>query len=463
DYETGWDTATGVARTSELTLWALGATPSHQVFSDMAEQVANPARLTVSPARIKEAGVFGDWGLPDSSTPARKILEDRLTYQIDYYMKEVEQRRWYGFWTYGDVMHTYDADRHMWRYDIGGYAWDNSELSTDLWIWYTYLRTGRADVFKFAEAMTRQTGEVDVYHLGRFKGFGTRHGVQPWSDSSKQPRVSNVAYRRIFYYLTADERVGDLMRDLIDSDNALENVDISRKLPPAPGRERPKGVVASGFGTSWGAFLGAWLTEWERTQDTKWRDRIVNGMVTIAAMKRRWFAGEAPYDLKTGKFLGDGDYITVSHLNAVFGVVEMTSELWDLVDVPAYRKAWLEYCRYYNAPKAEIVALLGKDPGGRALTDSHSRLTAFAAYHEKDKTLALRAWSEFFGREGRESDGGLNRKTKRIDGPAVLRPLDEDPTLSTNGTAQWGLSAIQNLALIGDSLDEAAVKAGVLK
>ncbi|ESQ78603.1 hypothetical protein [Asticcacaulis sp. YBE204] len=463
DYETGWDTANGVARTSELTLWALGATPSHQAFSDMAEQIANPARLTVSPARIKEAGVFGDWGLPDSSTPARKILEDRLTYQIDYYMKEVEQRRWYGFWTYGDVMHTYDADRHMWRYDIGGYAWDNSELSTDLWIWYTYLRTGRADVFKFAEAMTRQTGEVDVYHLGRFKGFGTRHGVQPWSDSSKQPRVSNVAYRRIFYYLTADERVGDLMRDLIDSDMALENVDISRKLPPAPGRERPKGVVASGFGTSWGAFLGAWLTEWERTQDTKWRDRIVNGMVTIAAMKRRWFAGEAPYDLKTGKFLGDGDYISVSHLNAVFGVVEMTSELWDLVDIPAYKKAWLEYCRFYNAPKAEIVALLGKDPGGRALTDSHSRLTAFAAFHEKDKALALRAWGEFFGKEGRESDGGLNRKTKRIDGAAVLRPLDEDPTLSTNGTAQWGLSAIQNLALIGDSLEEAAAKAGVVK
>ncbi|WKL57944.1 Tat pathway signal sequence domain protein [Asticcacaulis sp. ZE23SCel15] len=463
DYEKGWDTAHGVARTSELNLWVLNTTPSHEVFSGMAERVANPPRLMASPERIHAAGVFGDWDVVNATTPARKILEDRLTYQIDYYMQQVEAHRWYGFWTYGDVMHTYDADRHMWRYDIGGYAWDNSELSTDLWIWYTFLRTGRADVFKFGEAMTRQTGEVDVYHLGRFKGFGTRHGVQPWSDSSKQPRVSNAAYRRIYYFLTADERVGDLMRDLNESDFSLKNVDISRKLPPSAERATPEGVVNSSFGTSWGSFISAWLTEWERTGDTKWRDRIINGMVTIGGLKRRWFASSAPYDLKTGKFLGDGDYIAISHLNGVFGVVEMSSELLSLIDEPLYRKAWLEYCRYYNAPNDELQALLGTVPRGRNLRDSHSRLTAYAAYHENDKALAMRAWSEFFGNEGRESDGGLGRRTTRIDGVKTLRPLDEDNSLSTNGTAQWGLAAIQNMALIGDSLEEAAALAGVVK
>jgi hypothetical protein len=34
-----------------------------------------------------------------------------------------------SFLDYGDFMHTYDPDRHTWRYDVGGYAWDNSELS----------------------------------------------------------------------------------------------------------------------------------------------------------------------------------------------------------------------------------------------------------------------------------------------------------------------------------------------
>ena len=52
DYEEGWDSATGVARTSELQLWALSATPSHDAFSHMAEQVANPARLVLAPERI---------------------------------------------------------------------------------------------------------------------------------------------------------------------------------------------------------------------------------------------------------------------------------------------------------------------------------------------------------------------------------------------------------------------------
>src|SRR5699024_1229982 len=82
---------------------------------------------------------------------------------------------WYGFWDYGDVMHSYDADRHVWRYDVGGYAWDNSELSTDLWLWYHYLRSGDASAFRFAEAMTRHPGAADTYHLGQCKGLGTRH------------------------------------------------------------------------------------------------------------------------------------------------------------------------------------------------------------------------------------------------------------------------------------------------
>lgn len=465
DYEAGWDSSVGVARTSELQLWVLAATPSHQTFSDMAEQVANPARPVLTPQRLHAAGVFGDWDPVDSRTPARKLIEDRMTLQLDQYLKEVEQHRWYGFWNYGDVMHAYDADRHMWRYDIGGYAWDNSELSTDLWLWYSYLRTGRADIFRLAEAMTRHTGEVDVYHAGRFKGFGTRHGVQHWSDSSKQPRVSNAAYRRIYYYLTADERVGDLMRELLDSDADLHKVDISRKLTQKPGEEAVPapipGLVGASFGTTWGSWVAAWLTEWERTGDVKWRDKITAGMQSIGALKYRWFASAAPYDPKTGKFAGPGDKPAISHLNAVFGVIEMSSELLSLLDAPAYRRAWLEYCRYYNAPRQELFELLGKDLGKPNLADTGSRMTAYAAFQEKDRALALRAWREFFASNALQGAMG-EAKLRHIGGVDTLRPLVEQPGISTNGSAQWGLAAIQNLALIGDTLDEAAQAAGLL-
>ncbi len=63
--------------------------------------------------------------------------------------------------------------------------------------------------------------------------------------------------------------------------------------------------------------------------------------------------------------------------------------------------------------------------------------------------LAERAWAEFVGQDRWER----YKPTRRtLTGPAVLRPVDEAPGVSTNGTAQWGLAAIQCMALIGDTI-----------
>ncbi len=461
DYEAGWGDARGIARTTEFRLWACAATPSRERLVEMAALVSRPPRLVATPEAVLAAGMFGPWALPDRSTPRAAAIEARATREHDFYLGQIEQRRWYGFWNYGDVMHSYDADRHVWRYDIGGFAWDNSELSTDLWLWYGFLRTGRADLFRMAEGMTRHTGEVDVYHTGRFKGLGTRHGVQHWGDSSKQPRVSTAAYRRIHHYLTADERSGDLMRALLDSDRALLTVEIGRKVDARAGANTvpggngavkaaaplPPNHVFMQFGTSWASLVAAWLTEWERTRDTKWRDRIVAGMRTIAAAPRGWFTGGAPFDLATGRFVNVPDQVSISHLNGVFGVFEITAELLELLDEPAYRECWLDYCQYYNAPDAEFQARTGQPGRGRGLRQAHARFTAYAARY-RDPALRARAWAEFAGpgdREARDQSRGI----VRIDGAAVLKPVDELPGISTNDAAQWGLTAVQMMALIG--------------
>ncbi len=458
DFEPGWNSPYGIARTTEFELSALAATPERDRFAEMAAGLAKPARLTVSPARLHSAGVFGDWSLIDTSTPTRALIENRIAYQLDYYINQIEQQRWYGFWTYGNVMHTYDADRHVWRYDVGGFAWDNSELQSDMMFWYGYLRSGRADVFRMAEAMTRQTAEVETYHIGKWRGFGTRHGVQPWLDSSKQPRVSNAAFKRFYYYLTADERTGDLMRELNDSDQTLANVFIERKVSSEGGsgigiRQKIPGTVDCSFGTSWGSFIAAWMTEWERTGDTKWRDRILTGMNSIGKLKYGWFAGGAAYDLKTGAFVHDDQKVDVSHLNAVFGIIEIQQELFHLVDAPAYKKAWLDYCKYYSAPAEEITAFLGVNPRDRSLRDASSRMTAYAARELKDPKLAERAWMEFLQGDNARFRTNLSPQTHHIAGPVVLHPIDEDPQVSTNGAAQWGLAAIENLELIGDTVE----------
>ena len=452
DYEPGWDKALGVARTSELMLWALDATPDTAWLMASAAATATPPQLMTDPAHLHAAGVFGDWGLPDRSTAKRAAIEDQLTNLIDFYDGEVDRRGWYGFWNHGDVMHTYDNDRHQWRYDIGGFAWANSELSPDLWLWYAALRSADAKAFRLAEAMTRHTGEVDVYHLGPFAGLGTRHGVQHWSDSSKQPRVSNAAYRRIFYYLTADERAGDLMRALVNSHEALRTVEIGRKVPGAKRSPSPEGTIEMSFGTTWCALAGAWLTEWERTRDRRWRDRLVAGMDSIGRMPNGWLTGSAPYDMKSGRFLNPGARISLSHLNAVFGAAEVNAELIQLLDVPCYRAAWLDYCRWYNAPREEYLAKWGEPFGPRNLREGHSRLTAYAAKADGDSRLAQRAAREFYdGNAGLGMYAGDPRKV--LPGGIV-----EWPGVSTNGASQWGLAAIQNLALIPDALDAAEVK-----
>jgi hypothetical protein len=451
DYEKGFGTPQGIARTSEMYLWAASATPSRQKLVNFAASVRTPPQLACAPSQYLNTKVFGGlFSAPDRSTPTKSRIEDQLDFLIDYYKKQVEQRRWYGFWDYGDVMHSYDADRHTWKYDVGGYAWDNSELSPDLWLWYSYLRSGRADIFRLAEAMTRHTGEVDVHHIGRFKMLGSRHNVQHWGCSAKQLRISTAAYRRFYYFLTADERVGDLMRELVDADETFVTLDPIRKI--RRGSYTPdRKALAVGFGTDWGSLAAAWLAEWERDPNTKYREKLINGMKTIASMPHGFFdSSSALYDLETGKFtLANQAQPGASHLSAVFGLVEICAELIMLTGDADFETAWLQYCELFNATGDEQAKALGRALGPLNLREAHSRLTAYAAVRKKDPALAQRAWREFFS--GGAGYGVRNSlQTRKIQGPDVLNPIDEAPWVSTNASAQWGLAAIQNLALIGE-------------
>jgi hypothetical protein len=450
DYEPGFGTPLGVARTSEITLWILPATPPRARLGELAHALGEPAAIVPTPQTTVEAGVFGHaLSLPAQSAPEHAPLEKQLDWMFDFYRGQQEQRGWYGFWNYGDVMHTYDFDRHTWRYDVGGFAWDNSELATDVWLWMYFLRSGRADAFRFAEAMTRHTGEVDVHHLGRFAPLGSRHNVMHWGCSAKQLRISTALNRRFYYFLTADERVGDLMREQIEGARTLRSVLATRKLPGAESRQvdDPQGEFAHlGFGTDWGSLASAWLTEWERTRDTKARDRLRAGMRSIAAQPKGFFTGSGRFNLGTGAFdISKDTKVSVSHLSAAFGLPEVCAELIELIDVPEFERAWLLYCELYNASDEAQKKALGESFGSINLQQGHARLTAYAAYRRKDPALATRAWKEFT--EGRSGYGARQQfKSQRIDAPDVLNAVDEGPGISTNSSAQWGLSGIVCLA-----------------
>ncbi|MDN3264648.1 Tat pathway signal sequence domain protein [Streptomyces sp. CSDS2] len=454
DHEPGFGTPYGIARTSELLFWANDSTPTAATLARQAEAVRVLPQLAAPPRQLIRAKVFGPglYSEPDRSTPAKARIEDHLDFLFTYYKDQVETRRWYGFWDYGDIMHTYDSARHVWRYDIGGYAWDNSELSPDLWLWYAYLRSGRSDIFRFAEAMTRHTGEVDVYHLGTWAGLGTRHGVQHFADSAKQQRIANTTYRRFYYFLTADERVGDLMHANVDSDETFLVLDPQRKVrtdPYTPDRH----ALSIGFGTDWSGLVSAWLTEWER-KGPKWekaRARVLSTMAGIAAQPNGFVQGSGLYDLDTGEFaVADKPAVSVSHLSAVFGLNELCAELIHLVDMPKFKEAYLDYCRYFNATKAEQAARYGTHFGSLLLFQGHSRLDAYAAVQTGDPALAARAWAKFYASDGYTESSPW--KTEKLTGPATLVEGAEAAWVSTNDTALYGLAAIENLALLGDRM-----------
>ncbi|MBE1489556.1 exo-rhamnogalacturonan lyase family protein [Plantactinospora soyae] len=450
DYEPGYGTPHGIARTHELSLHVHDATPSNDELAEHAAMLSSPGLLAAAPEGLAAANVFGSWSVPD---PRHQDIEERLDFLFDHYVRQREQRRWYGFWDYGDVMHAYDPDRHTWRYDVGGYAWDNSELSPDLWLWYQYLRTGRADVFRFAEAMTRHTGEVDVYHLGRWKGLGSRHNVQHWGCSCKQLRISNAAYRRFYYYLTADERTGDLLDELATAEETFLVIDPLRKIRTDAYVPDPHALSVS-LGTDWGALAAAWLTRWERHGDTRARDRLLGTMADIGGLPHGFLTGQARIDLSTGRFDTTLDDISVSHLSAVFGLPEIITELIDLdLGLPEFERAWLDYCRLYLAPPEQQESEVGQPLQGISLVQAHSRLTAYAAARTGDPGLAELAWRKFTLDENDQLNRNpLQREARwqltRIDGTRVLMPIDEAVFVSTNNAAQYGLAAIQLLALI---------------
>lgn len=452
DVQPGFSTAHGVGRTSELVLYPTGEVPSNALLSGAALDSRKPPMLVCSPEYLHSAGVFGVWSLPDRSTPGKRWIEDKLDKALAFYKLEIEQRNWYGFWDYGDVMHAYDPQRHSWRYDVGGFAWANTELMPDMWLWYSFLRTGRADVFRMAEAMTRHTGEVDVYHLGRFAGLGSRHNVSHWGCGAKEVRISQAALRRFYYYLTTDERAGDLMHEAaLNAGKAIERIDPLRLILEAS--EYP---THARVGPDWLALAGNWMTEWERTGDPAWKNKILAGIKSFSTMPYGLFSGKAGafgYDNSTNELymLGEED-IGSSHLSVLMGGPEVAFELSKLLDSPEWDRLWQQFCRLYGAPREKIAAELGKNAKLGDMGAHFARLPAYLAMTENDPETAAYAWDAFLN--ARYGGGASMFESSPVPETDAIKPTREVPRVSTNNTAQWCLNAIELLEMIGDSLPE---------
>jgi hypothetical protein len=410
DVQEGMSTPYGIARTSELWLLPQLGYQGPEPTSKQIAQLNDENRLLPTPEYLHSRQAFGIWSLPTDNTE----VEQRLNEYISIYQKEVERHKWYGFWNYGDFMHAYDPERDEWRYDVGGYAWDNTELASPMWLWAMFLRSGRQDIWHMAEAMTRHNSEVDTYHIGPFAPLGSRHNVSHWGCGAKEARISQSAFLRYYYYLTADERTGDLMHAQTDADTLLWNLDPMRLAEPrekfpcsAPARLR--------IGPDWMAYAGNWMTEWERTGNTYYRDKIMAGMQSIASLADGLFTGNKAlgYDPKTGRISYDGptDLRNTNHLLSIMGGFEVINELMPMMDCKSFEQVWLDHARRYKDMALKISR--NKFPV--------RRLDAYAAWHDREAQRKAAVWS------------------------ALLEPRKG---LSTNEAALWSLDAIYMLEVL---------------
>lgn len=438
----------GIANTSELNLWCFSETPSQSFLLNIAQECQTPSLLVCQPEYYHNVNAFGCWSLPDKSTPVKKYIEEQLEAAVYFYQDEVEQRRWYGFWDYGDFRHSYDPIRHSWRYDIGGYAWQNTELVPNMWLWYSFLRTGQEDIFRLAEAMTRHTSEVDIYHFGEYAGLGSRHNVIHWGCGCKEVRISMAGLHRFYYYLTGDERIGEIMSEVKDSNYSVGNLDPMRAYFPK--NQYPTHVRS---GPDWMAFSSNWFTEWERTEDIDYRDKLFKGIEFFKNLPHGLLHGSIfGYDPNTNELFYMGDQ-GGTHFMFCFGNSQVWVEIAGTIDDPEWEELLMNLAEYYSLNKGEKISEGELPDQGFGWSYYPTALAAYTAYKRDNKDLARKVWEKLI----------LNKEECRLELPfddeknddlSYPKGVRELPWISTNVISQWSLNVIMSLEFISDQLPE---------
>lgn len=485
----------GIAVTSECKIRLFAGAQHTEDLRKFGEAVQSPAVYVGEPKYYHEKRAFGYWSLPFTGTPVEAWIEKQLSMIVDFYSREVENRSWYGLFDYGDFMHTYDPVRHCWKYDTGGFAWQNTELVPTYWLWLQFLRTGSSEAFHLAEAMSRHCSEVDFYHFGPKKGIGSRHNVRHWGCSCKEPRVAMAGHHRFGYYLTGDARLGDAMEDTKDADKSMPNlIHFHDRLPDGSYGER--WTVRSG--PDWISFVSNWMTQYERTLDPYYVGKIKRGLQDIENTPYGLASGPAyEYNTDNGAltYLGENDRAANMHLQVCMGGSEIWMELADMLEDEELKKLQIWYGRFYMLSPDKRAEETHGGITDRAFAFPYfaAAMAAYAAVHgkaaakntgkestkadlteksqmtdaekgtatdskEKDTWLAKHTLQQLLGSLANEKDlTGFEETTYAVLTKESVfgkeeRALTEIPWIKTNYSAQWCLNMIVALEFLREDL-----------
>lgn len=260
---------------------------------------------------------------------------------------------------------------------------------------------------------------------------------------------------RFYYYLTCDERIGDIMDEVKDADEATVKLDPMRAyLPigpqdpfyPCPDRPRLGGVLFQ---------LAHPL--WERYEDGFYRDKLLRRIECLKKMPFRLCSGPTcGYDPRTGNlyYIGDDNYSY--HMVIVFGAPEVWMELAQLLQDKEWQEMLAEFGEFYHLSNEEKSQRTGGKITGKdwSWPMFSGNTTTFAASLRNEPELALKAWRVMLDERTVSFGKGLLAAT-RVETPGAPAPLSEIPWITTNETSIWSLRVIESLELIGDYLEKA--------
>ncbi len=452
----------GIGVTSECRVKLVGCLPRNEEIKKFGREVQRPPVYAADPEYYYAKRAFGFWSLKQTDTEVEEEIEDQLRRAVRFYEDEIRQRQWYGLFDYGDVMHKYDPVRHRWRYDMGGFAWQNTELVPTYWLWISFLRSGESDIFDIAEAMTRHCSEVDMYHIGPLKGIGTRHNVRHWGCPCKEPRISMAGHHRFCYYLTGDYRIRDVMRDSADAERSMRNL---RTAVVEKSKTDGKEKVLIRSGPDWTSFVCNWMTAYEQTLDQTYLQKILNGIDDICRMPFGLASGpEFLLDEENGhlEYTGEHEESINMHLQVCQGGTHIWLELMDMLDGYSdygtrFAKLLAEYGKFYMlSPEEKRKATNGLiDRRPFSFPYFASGLAAFSSAFYKDEQLAGKVLGKIFSVLYSPSDYSGFRKEKYM---AAENGMDryEIPWISTNMVSQWSLNMILVMEFLKEKLPKSS-------
>jgi len=343
--------AVGIAKSHELML-RFDATDAPDAPQG-AVRFCRPVRLMSDPVHFAATRVVGRLTAP---TPDRRPqAESAIAEVMDFLAAERDRRGWYGQMDFGDIMTAYYADKDRWAFDDGGYGWINTEHIPDYGFWISALRSGRSDWLAAAVEMSRHNRDVDLYHRGPLRGFGSRHNVNHWGCMCKEWRISMPLVRRLHYYVTADPWTREVIENVFDA--IRQRMRDARAPRAIEERTSPAESYARAFARDCAprtapdvtSVLACLLVRWELSGDAA-DGAAVAGLCDAFARCVRpdgQFIRRLRFDVDTGQGGPEGDEpIPGRFFMNVFGGQHVLVEIAEMLDHAALSDALVRHARW---------------------------------------------------------------------------------------------------------------------